>query len=285
MDQDASYRTGTSTRRSSTPEDLRDRANELWPAQPSPGIGVDYRDSAHRDFINGKFAALVADYDYPDAAPNPDNPDDTAFFTFNSQFEWMDARVLFVMLRTIAPKRIVEVGSGYTTLLMADVNRRYLDSRVDITCIEPYPRPFLSNPACGLRTLIQQKVQDVPLAVFEALEAGDILFIDSSHVSKTGSDVNYLVFEVLPRLRPGVIVHFHDIFLPAEYPQDWVLNEKRSWNEQYVIHALLMYSDTFRVRFGNAYAFFFHRDLISRATGVPDHMVWGGASLWLERYA
>jgi predicted O-methyltransferase YrrM len=266
-------------------DDLRARTSELWPSPPDPGIGVDYRDAAHRDFLNGQFAALVGDYDYPDTDPTPDKPNDTTFFTFNGQFEWMDARVLFVMLRAIAPKRIIEVGSGFSTLLMADVNRRYLNSRTSITCIEPFPRPFLANAERGLGTLVQQKVQDVPLAMFETLEAGDILFVDSSHVSKTGSDVNYIVFEVLPRLRPGVIVHFHDIFLPAEYPQEWVLNEKRSWNEQYVIHALLMYSSAFRVRFGNAYAFFFHRDLIAQAIGVPDHLVWGGASLWLERYA
>ena len=78
--------------------------------------------------------------------------------------------------------------------------------------------------------------------MFEKLEAGDVLFIDSSHVAKTGSDVNYLFFEVLPRLRRGVRVHVHDIFLPIEYPRDWVIDENRSWNEQYVLRALLMFS-------------------------------------------
>ena len=98
-------------------------------------------------------------------------------------------------------------------------------------------------------------MQDVPLDLFNVLEAGDVLFIDSSHVSKTGSDVNYLFFEVLPRLKAGVKIHIHDIFLPNEYLKDWVLNDHRSWNEQYLLRALLMYSTAFRIVFGNSYAF------------------------------
>jgi predicted O-methyltransferase YrrM len=266
-------------------EDLRARVAELWPPQPVVVPGVDFDDARHLEFLNGPFAALVGEYDYPDANPNPGNPDSDAFFTFNSQFEWFDSRALYVMLRTLAPKRLVEVGSGFTTLLMADVNRRYLGGGTEITCIEPFPRPFLSRAQDRLGSLIQCKVQDASLETFDALEAGDVLFVDSSHVSKTGSDVNYLVFEVLPRLRPGVIVHFHDIFLPAEYPREWVLGEQRSWNEQYVIRALLMYSNVFRVRFGCAYAFFAHRELIGKVTGVPSHLVWGGASLWIEKLA
>jgi len=102
---------------------------------------------------------------------------------------------------------------------------------------------------------IARRVQDVDAELWSELAAGDVLFIDSSHVAKTGSDVNHLCFEVLPRLRPGVLVHVHDIFLPQDYLKEWAIAQNRSWNEQYVVQALLMYSFAFRVKFGCAYAY------------------------------
>ena len=137
---------------------------------------------------------------------------------------------------------MIEVGSGYSTLLMADVNTRFLGGSANIRCIEPYPLPFLDPLPQGVAELIVSPVQDVPLKTFDRLEAGDVLFIDSSHVSKTGSDVNHLVFEVVPRLARGVHVHFHDVFLPFDYPRDWVLKLGLYWNEQYPLRALLRLS-------------------------------------------
>src|SRR5262249_1946304 len=152
-----------------------------------------------------------------------------------------------VLLRYWQPRRLIEIWSGYSTLLSADVNRRFLGGSMQLTCIEPYPREFLRRGIPGVTRLIEKKAQDVELDVFAELEAGDVLFIDSSHVSKTGSDVNRIYFEIVPRLRPGVHVHVHDIFLPDDYPREWVLGENRSWNEQYLLRALLMYSTRFRV--------------------------------------
>src|SRR4030095_41590 len=117
------------------------------------------------------------------------------------------------------------------------------------------------------------------------LDAGDVLFIDSSHVAKTGSDVNHLVFEIFPRLRRGVGLNIHDIFLPAEYPKGWVFGENRSWNEQYVIRALLMYSTMFRVLFGCYYAFFAFPDLVRNALNIAKGAGFGGGSLWIEKAA
>lgn len=94
----------------------------------------------------------------------------------------------------------------------------------------------------GITRLVKQKVEDVDLAFFDAFEENDLLFIDSSHVSKAGSDVNYLFFEVLPRLKPGVVVHIHDIFLPDEYPKVWVIDQGRNWNEQYLLRAFLQFN-------------------------------------------
>jgi hypothetical protein len=188
-----------------------------------------------------------------------------------------------VLLRELKPRRMIEVGSGYSSLLAADINHRFLASGIDLRCIEPYPPPFLRLPIAGITALIESRVEEVGLALFASLGRGDVLFIDSSHVVKTGSDVNYLIFEVLPRLGPGVVVHFHDIFLPNEYPKDWVLDEGRSWNEQYVVRALLMDSRRFKVIFGCAYAIEHHREEVRAALGLPSRGVFGGASLWIER--
>ncbi|MBU6199666.1 MAG: hypothetical protein KGP08_08415, partial [Xanthomonadaceae bacterium] len=135
----------------------------------------------------------------------------------------------------------------------------------------------------GVSRLLEEKVQNVALAEFAALQAGDILFIDSSHVAKTGSDVNYLYFEVLPRLASGVRVHIHDIFLPHDYPREWVLGENRSWNEQYLLRALLMHSSAFRVVFGCSYAFWRFPDLVQAALAHPRGHAFAGGSIWIER--
>jgi len=180
---------------------------------------------------------------------------------------------------------LIEVGSGYSSLLIADVNRRWFDSGIHVTCIEPYPRRFLRNRIEGLSRLIEDKVQNVPIEEFAALEAGDILFVDSSHVAKTGSDVNRIVFDALPALAPGVHIHIHDIFLPHDYPQSWAVDQNRNWNEQYLVQALLMYTTGFRVEFGCAYAFHTFPELVIKALAHPKGRSYGGGSLWLTKIA
>ncbi|QBB69633.1 class I SAM-dependent methyltransferase [Pseudolysobacter antarcticus] len=184
------------------PSEIAAQTDRIWPVEPKV-LGIDFNDASHEQILNEVFPRHIAAYDYPELLD--ESPDLTQFYTQNSQFSWLDARTLFVLLLEWKPKRFVEVGSGFSTLLAADVNRRHLDNSIDITCIEPYPREFLRQGIPGISKLLEQKVQDVPLAEFEKLQAGDILFIDSSHVAKTGSDVNYLYFEVLPRLAAGVI--------------------------------------------------------------------------------
>lgn len=263
------------------PDELRARAATLWP--DSPGIaGIDFNDASHLDVLQVQFPMYLGDFDYVERAPAKDEALDQ-FYVQNSQFSWLDARALFVLLRAWRPARIIEVGSGYSSLLMADVNRRFLDGQTDITCIEPFPRPFLRRDIAGLSRVIEQKVQDIDHSVFDELAPGDILFIDSSHVAKTGSDVNHLYFEVLPRLKPGVRIHIHDIFLPHEYPKDWVLNENRSWNEQYLLRALLMYSTAFRVVFGCNHAMSRFPEAVQKALAHPKGHAFGGGSLWIEK--
>jgi hypothetical protein len=261
-------------------DELRAREARVWPPKPTV-LGIDFNDTYHERVLREYFAAFYGDFAYP---PKSDgNP--LQFYLDNDQFSWLDCRALFVLLRAWRPNRFIEVGSGFSTLLVADVNRRFLGESLKISCIEPYPRDALRSPALGLERLITRKVQDVDLGLFDELDAGDVLFIDSSHVAKTGSDVNHLCFEVLPRLRRGVRVHFHDIFLPSDYPKQWVLDENRSWNEQYVVRALLMFSSLFRVLFGSSYAFAAHAAALREALRDPGGAYYGGGSLWIEKIA
>lgn len=261
------------------PITLRDKLELIWPERPAEISGIDFSDDNHVEVLSEWFPRHIASYDYPEESSSHG---ETEFYTQNSQFSWLDARALFVFLLEVKPRKVIEIGSGYSSLLTADVNRRFLDRSISFCCIEPFPREFLKAGVDGVTELIETEVQHVDLAVFDALSSGDVLFIDSSHVSKTGSDVNFLFFEVVPRLRPGVFVHVHDIFLPFDYPKDWVLEENRSWNEQYLLRALLMDSSRLEVVFGCSYAFFAHKDLVIRALNLPGKVGFGGGSIWLR---
>lgn len=254
-------------------EEIWPRRETLWNQQLT-NAGIEWFPEKHRAFIDYDLRASLALYDYP-----AEKVDDAHFYDLNPAFSWLDSRTLLTMLLKHRPARVIEVGAGYSTLLTADVNTRHLDGSIDFTSIEPYPQPFLNAPLPGLRSLVKEQVQRVPAEYFSALQENDILFIDSSHVSKTGSDVNYLVFEVLPALNAGVLIHFHDIFLPREYPTNWIFNEWRSWNEQYLVRALLMGSKLFEVEFGCAYARYAFPEVQAEALG----RVFGGGSLWLRK--
>lgn len=241
--------------------------------------GIDLREDWHRHLLTDHFPKLLLDYDYPLEGPADD--DLSFYYEHNSQFRWMDSRSLFCLLRIIRPRRLVEVGSGYSSLLIDDVNRRFLGGSLDLTCIEPFPRPFLEKgAAAGNYRLLKHRVQDVDPAIFTGLRSGDVLFVDSSHVCKTGSDVTYLFLQVLPLLAPGVYIHVHDIFLPDDYPEEWVVRENRSWNEQYLLQALLIGNAQFEVIFGSNFAHWRFPELVSLASRQPSHE---GGSFWIRR--
>ena len=262
------------------PADAEVRAHQIWTAQPGH-MGFDFNDESHVKVLTDFFPAYISDYDYPEQGPI--DSELTHYYTQNSQFSWLDSRLLYVLLRAEPPKRIVEVGSGYSSLLMADVNNRFLKNATEVVCIEPFPRPFLLRGLDGISRVIEKKVQDTEIDIFASLESGDVLFIDSSHVSKTGSDVNFLFFEVFPALAHGVRIHLHDIFLPFDYPMDWVLKHGRSWNEQYLLRAFLMHNYSFDVQFGCAYAWFRHKKLVIDALAHPNGHGFGGGSFWLRK--
>lgn len=238
--------------------------------------GVDLAVEEQLDLLRA-LAPHAAGIDYP-VEPTADP---TVYHYRNDQYPVLDAEFLYAALCHFRPRRMIEVGSGFSSLITADVNRRVLGNELDFTCIEPYPRQFLIDGVPGITRLEREKVQHVPPSFFERLESGDLLFIDSSHVSKVGSDVNYLLFEILPRLRTGVMVHVHDIFLPDEYPRDWVY-QGRNWNEQYLLRAFLQHNSAWRVLWAAHFMGTRHRAEVQRTfPRYPE--LGGGGSMWLRR--
>jgi hypothetical protein len=174
------------------------------------------------------------------------------YYYNNSSYAFGDAVIYWGMIAHFKPARIIEIGSGFTSGLALDAIDHY---RLPTICtfIDPYPDLLLkvATPIDRRHTVLAEKVQDVDPVIVEKLERNDILFVDSSHVVKTDSDVHFEIMELLPRLKPGVIVHFHDIFYPFEYPRDWVIDENYSWNELYFLQAFLMFNDSFEVIYFN----------------------------------
>lgn len=257
-------------------DEVRQREDRIWGYEPSlPGI--DLRADEQLALVE-QFRRFYADQPFPEK-PGPD----TRYWFDNDWFGHGDAIVLHCMLRHLRPRRVIEVGSGFSSAVMLDTNERFLDNRMACTFVDPYPERLLSVLRDGDRERIEivgQPVQDLDLERFRALEAGDVLFIDSSHVSKVGSDVNRLVFEVLPTLAPGVVVHVHDILYPFEYFKEWVY-EGRAWNESYLLRAFLMFNDEFRILFFNSYLRHFHAERVSDA--LPVWKTNPGGSIWLRR--
>ena len=208
--------------------------------------------------------------------------DKCRFFFENPNFSYGEAIVYYGMLRHLHPTRVIEVGSGYSTALLLDT----LDisgARTDCTCIEPFPELLLSLVRAGDKErlrIVDAELQKVDLAIFDTLQSGDILFIDSTHVSKVGSDVNIIIFEILPRLASGVYVHFHDVFYPFEYPKEWVL-QGRCWNEIYLLRGFLEYNTSFRIQVFNSFLGQHHHGVL--ASALPLVARSPGSSLWLRK--
>jgi len=173
----------------------------------------------------------------------------------NQAFGLTDAFILYAMLREKKPSRIIEIGSGYSSAVTLDTNEFYLDNSINITFVEPYPvnlNKILKKNDRQQCIIIEDMVQNVPLDTFEMLSEGDILFVDSSHVGKFGSDVIYIFYHILPRLKSGVIVHFHDIFYPWAYPKEWML-QGWCWNEVYLLRSFLQYNSQWKILYFSQY--------------------------------
>lgn len=218
------------------------------------------------------------------AAPFSDEPGaETRYYYNDGRYPKADALVLMCMINTFRPKRIIEIGSGFSSAVMLDTADMLNITDLQITCIDPSADRLRSllrpNDHARVR-VVEDFVQNVPLETFDALGAHDFLFIDSSHVLKTGSDVHFELFSILPRLQPGVRVHFHDIQFPFEYPKQWVFDKKWSWNEIYALRAYLMFSSKFKIHFFTDYFLREKRQLAMSSCRDGSRLI--GGSLWLE---
>lgn len=192
-----------------------------------------------------------------------------------------DATCLHMMLRIIKPKRLIEVGSGWSSAVTLDTNEFYLNHEMKVSFVEPYPdtlqRILKKEDSYEIRKC---GLEDVDLRYFEQLNKGDILFVDSTHVSKMGSDVNYLLFEILPRLKSGVYIHFHDIFYPFEYPEEWIKKEGWIWNELYLLRSFLMNNRDYKIIFFFDYLVKMHSEKVQECLQMPNA---SGGSFWIKK--
>lgn len=179
----------------------------------------------------------------------PSKPTDTLSFYFNNgKFESGDAEYWYQLVRHIKPGKIFEIGSGNSTLMAIKGIERNRSDNPDYVCrhvcIEPYEMPWLEKSNVEV---IREKIEDVEIKLFSELQANDVLFIDSSHVIRPRGDVLMEYLEILPTLNEGVIVHIHDIFSPKDYPEDWLANRVKFWNEQYLLEAFLTHNSDWKV--------------------------------------
>lgn len=253
--------------------DTRTLKEELWLKQ-SQLVGINMNEEAQLDLLGRFSSRFKIEYDKLD-----------------SDFPPVDAEVLYCMIRHFKPNRVFEIGSGSSTYLAAQAilrNKQNEGVDCELIAFEPYPSPTLKKGFPGLTRLVPSKIQGVPLKEFERLGANDILFIDSSHILKIGSDVQYEYLEILPRLQQGVIVHSHDIFLPSEYPRHWIKKLRLFWNEQYLLQAFLAFNDAFEVLWAGHHMNVRHPDKLqaafasySRKKVVPGD--YGPGSFWIRK--
>ena len=227
-----------------------------------------------------RFAAFYREQPYPEK-----QTPGRRYHLDNPSYGHFDAIMLYCMLREAGSRRVIEVGSGFSSAAMLDANEHAFGGRVAFTFIDPDMtrlRPLLRAEDAQRATLIEKRVQEVPLETFAQLRENDVLFIDSSHVSKIGSDVNRLFFDVLPRLASGVLIHIHDIAGNLEYPRDW-FEEGRAWNEQYLLRAFLMNNSAYRIELFTSWL------SNTRHAWLREHMPrcaqGGGGQMWLRKLA
>ncbi|TCK96564.1 class I SAM-dependent methyltransferase [Paraburkholderia sp. BL9I2N2] len=250
---------------------------KLFAAPPSEIPGVDLNVEGQLQLVRD-----ISQY-YKDLSFPADKQEGFRYYYNNDAFNYSDGVFLNGILRYARPKRVVEVGSGYSSCMLLDTNERWLENSIDCTFIEPYPallNRLISDEDRARITVYPTRLQDVDLSIFQKLDKNDVLFIDSTHVSRIGSDVNYLFFEILPALKHGVYIHIHDIFYPFEYPRVWV-EERRAWNELYLLRAFLQYNPNFEIVAFSDYLVKMHKEFL--AAHLPVCASRPGGNIWLRK--
>lgn len=258
-------------------DDVRAREKELFEDVPGTIPGVDLNEQRQLDLLE-EFAEYYRELPF-----GAEKKDHHRYSLNNPYYSYTDGIVLYCMLRHLKPKRIIEAGSGYSSCVILDTNELFLNDKISCTFVEPYPERLLSLLKDGDKEkveIIEKQLQEIDLKKFAELESGDILVIDSTHVSKIGSDVNYIFFEILPVLQSGVYIHFHDIFYPFEYIKEWVY-EGRAWNEAYLLRAFLQHNSAFRIEFFTSFLRRVHGERLGEL--MPLCLEHPGGSIWLKK--
>ncbi len=211
---------------------------------------------------------------------------DEEFYFNNERFTVGDAEILYSMIRYFRPARVYEIGSGMSTLIASSALRKnksedpeYLAEHV---CIEPFPRSWLKKK--NDIKLVLQNLEDISSEFFLNLEQNDILFIDSTHMIKPKGDVLTEYLEIIPLLKPGVIIHIHDIFTPRNYPEEWIFEAVSFWNEQYLVETILSYSDKMEILLALNYLHRNQKNLLeSRCPFLKNNFTKEPRSLWLKK--
>lgn len=264
---------------------LKDISEHDFSQMPEEIEGVDL-DAAGQLRLLDSFDGYYKELPFQD-----ERTDGLRYWFKNDAYGYSDAVFLYFMIRYLSPKNIIEAGSGYSSCVILDTNEIFFDNGINCTFIEPYPALLYSlgkNDDRDRISVKESRLQDVPLDIFKTLNRNDILFIDSTHVSKLGSDVNYIIHKILPILNDGVFIHFHDIFYPFEYPREW-FTEGVNWNEQYILRAFLEYNANFRIRIFNTYLQTMHREKLADRFPLifkenkGGSMKNAGGSIWIEK--
>lgn len=258
-------------------EEIKMKEDKIFDVIPTKIPGIDLNEEGQLQLFD-KFKEY-----YKEQPFNSEKQDNIRYFFDNISYSYSDAIVLYCMIRHVQPKRIIEIGSGYSSCVILDTNEIFFTSGISCAFIDPYPELLLSlikESDKDKIEIIPRKLQEVPLNKFSDLSANDILFIDSNHVVKTGSDLNYIFFEILPNLKKGVYINFHNIFYPFEYPKEWVY-EGRAWNEAYFLRTFLQYNNEFKIQFFNTFLAHFHKDKFTH--DMPLCLKNSGGSVWIKK--
>jgi predicted O-methyltransferase YrrM len=238
--------------------------------------GININESGQFELLK-KFKCSYEECQFPE-----NKVEDFRYYYQNSAYSYTDSIILYSMLREFYPKTVIEIGSGFSSCAMLDVSDKFANGEIKFTFIDPYPELLLSllNASDNKNSIMVARVQDVDLKIFRSLQENDILFIDSTHVSKLDSDVNTIIFKILPSLNKGVLVHFHDIFWPFDYPKQWI-KDGRNWNEAYLLRAFLEYNNNFEIIFFADYMQGKYRSWFQK--NMPLCLRNTGGNIWLRK--
>lgn len=224
--------------------DVESLPERLWDG-PLDTVGVELFLNRALDYLRSDLAPYLDEYRPPEIGGSS-----TGFFVRNGSYQAVDAEILYAILRHERPAKVVELGSGASSYVMQDARSRSGSDAFEHVIYDPYPLTAKSLGPLHNVTINAEGVENGdPEEIASQLGVGDLLFVDTTHTVKTGGDVTWIVLSLLPRLSHGVIVHFHDIFLPYEYPRKWVVDERRAWAEQYLLQAFLAFNTDFEVLF------------------------------------